>query len=79
MRGDCPRDCRGYLHLGCGHARPWTRAPTLETYLEFRLMKQRVAVEEAWEGFKGEVARRGLFEGVVVGLPRVVEEGVAVG
>lgn len=42
-------------------------------------MKQRIAVEEVWEGFRAALIGSGLFEGVEVTLPRVVEEGVAVG
>lgn len=79
MSGGCPQDCRGHLHRWCGHAQPWTRAPSLETYLEYRLMKQQMAVEEAWGGFKAELVGSGLFEGVEVSLPRVMEKSVAVG
>lgn len=78
LRGGCPRDCRGYLHVWCGHARSWTQEPTLETYLEFRLMRQRAGVEEAWEGFKGALVGSGIFKGVEVVVPEPVE-GVVVG
>lgn len=80
MRGACPRDCRGWLHVWCGHAKPWTRAPaTMEAYLHYRLMRQQLEVNELWEGFGKEVVRKGLFEGVEIKFLKVVQQGVALG
>lgn len=42
-------------------------------------MRQRVAVEEVWKEFGVELVLCGLFKEVEVVMPRVVEEGVAVG
>ena len=45
----------------------------METYIEFRLMRQRVGVEEAWDGLKGALAGSGIFKGVEVVVPEGVE------
>lgn len=78
MRGGCPRNCRGWLHMWCGHAKPWTRVPiTMDAYLHYRLARQQAEVNELWEEFGREVVRKGLFEGIEVSFPKVVEEGIA--
>lgn len=42
-------------------------------------MRQQAEVDALWEGFRDEVVRSGLFEGVEISFPKVVEEGVALG
>ena len=53
--------------------------PTFDNYLQFRLMKQEVAVDELWEGFRQDIIKSRLLEDVEVRFPKVVEEGFALG
>lgn len=52
---------------------------SMDAYLHYRLARQQAEVDGLWEGFANEVVGRGLFEGVELGFPKVVEEGLALG
>ncbi|PKS06020.1 hypothetical protein jhhlp_007854 [Lomentospora prolificans] len=78
-RQDCPNDCRGLLHLWCGHKRSWTTLPSLENFLQYKLMHQGLEADKVWKQFKDELIRSRIFEGIYMDLPPIVsQEGLAI-